>query len=105
MDTPPGRGGWWPGAPGVPWRVGSSQPPAEWEREREGILLLPIHPVELQPGPGRVLVDLRAGAAQIVGVVARHRDEPGEANFAMPRSKLSLAAHGGFLGLTLAGRI
>jgi hypothetical protein len=50
-----------------------------------------------------VLVDLRAGSAQIILVTSRHSDEAGQANLAMPRGQLGFPTHRGLLGLALPG--
>ena len=58
--------------------------------------------MELQSRSRGVLEDLGAGTPQLVVVAARHGDEPGQANLAVPGRELGLAAHRGLLGLALA---
>jgi hypothetical protein len=53
----------------VSWpRSGSTQAPAERQRERERVRLTAIHAMELEPRACRVLEHLRSGTSQIAEI-------------------------------------
>ena len=89
----------WPGRSARAHR----RPSAQRQRERERLGLLAVHPVQLEAGSRGVLVDLGAGAAQVVAVPARDRHEPREPHLGVAGGELGLAADGGVLRLALAG--
>src|SRR5690348_16417019 len=83
----------------------SPQAPAKRQRECEGISLLPVHSMELEPRASRVLEHLGAGPAQVILVAARDGDEPAQPHLAVARRQLGLAAQRSLVGLALASRL
>ena len=77
-------------------------PRAERQRERERVGLLAVEPVQLKMGARRLVEDLGARTAQLVGVAAAHGDEAAEADLAVSGGELGLAPGGRLPRLALA---